>query len=107
MKGHVTLTFLSLSVWREKKNITKIFEVTFADIFLFYNGDILILVKKIELGRLWWRTPVISTFEVEEGGAVVLDQPLPSSKIDQLSDAVSQVKNEQTTEINYRNHRKM
>lgn len=46
MKGHVTLTFLSLSVWREKKNITKTFEVTFADIFLFYNGHILILIKK-------------------------------------------------------------
>lgn len=53
MKGHVKLTFLSLSVWREKENITKTFEVTFADIFLFYNRDILILVKKIELSWLW------------------------------------------------------
>lgn len=89
MKGHVKLTFLSLSVWREKENITKTFEVTFADIFLFYNRDILILIKKIELSWLRSRTPVISTPEVADGGSVVLDQPLPSSKTDQLSDSVS------------------
>lgn len=32
VKGDVTLTFLPLSFWGVKKNITKIFKVTFTDI---------------------------------------------------------------------------
>jgi hypothetical protein len=32
VKGDIMLTFLPLSFWGEKKNITKKFKVTFADI---------------------------------------------------------------------------
>lgn len=39
VKGHVTLTFLSLSVWREKKNITKTFEINGSANFSFYDKE--------------------------------------------------------------------
>ena len=63
MKGSLSLTFLPLSFWGQKKNITKKFEVTFADLLSSTMGTII---------------PVLR--EVEKGGRVVRDQLQPFNK---------------------------